>query len=447
VTSRLWALRSPYDREIAVLALPALGALIADPLLSLVDTAFVGRLGEDALGALGVASFAFGVAFYVLTFVEYGTTSLVARAVGAGDPAHAGRASVTAFVLGFLAGIAVTALLLLATEPILSAMGAKGEVRRLAGTYLRIRAWAAPGLMAVRTGHGVYRGFQDTRTPLLVTLGINGVNLALDPILIFGAGMGIAGAAWATLIAQWLGAFVFLGLVFGRHRQRLGIGRARPRFRDARMFFGVARDLMIRAGGLMAVFTLAGAIATRVGDAAIAAHQVVFTLWLFLALALDALAIAAQAMVGRHLGGGDLTTVRRVSDRLLVIGAVLGLGLALLLIVLRPWLAGWFSDDPVVIDAVGSIYWMLVLAQPLGAIVFVWDGVFLGAGDFAYLAVATLAASVLTFGALLAVPVLGWGLIGVWWGINGLLGLRLLTLAWRRWARSSPLRPRPLPGG
>ena len=444
--TRAFALRSGYDREIAVLALPALGALIADPLLSLVDTAFVGRLGEDALGALGVASAAFAVAFYVLTFVEYGTTSMVARAVGAGDRQHAGRSSVTAFLLGGAAGLAVTALLLLATGPILDLMGAEGEVRRLAAIYLRIRAWAAPGLMAVRTGHGVYRGFQDTRTPLLVSLGINGVNLVLDPILIFGAGMGIAGAAWGTLIAQWLGALVFLGLVFGRHRERLGIVGARPRFREARAFLRVARDLIIRAGGLMAVFTLASAIATRVSDTSIAAHQVVFTLWLFLALALDALAIAAQAMVGRYLGGGDDATVRRVADRLLAIGVLLGFGLSVVLIALQPVLPGWFSSDPAVIESVRSIYWMLVIAQPLGAIVFVWDGVFLGAGDFAYLAVATFAASAVAFGMLLLVPALGWGLSGVWWAINGLLGLRLLTLAWRRWGRSSPLRLRPRPG-
>jgi MATE family multidrug resistance protein len=439
---RPWSLRSPYDREIARLAVPALGTLVADPLLSLVDTAFVGRLGGDALGALGVAVAAFAVVYYILSFVEYGTTSTVARAVGAGRLDRAGRATVTSFLVAAACGVAVAAGLLVLTGPVLAMMGASPALRPQATTYLRIRALAAPALLVVRAGHGAYRGYQDTRTPLVVTVGVNAVNLVLDPILIFGAGWGIAGAAWATVIAQWLGAAVFLALVFGRHRERLGTAGARPRAAEARVFLVAARDLSVRAAALLAPFTVSAAVAARVSDSAIAAHQVVFQVWVFLALALDAVAIAAQAMVGRYMGAGDPGRTRRVADRLTVLGLVLGLVLALVLAAVAAVLPGWFTDDATVIDAIGSVYWLLVASQPLGAAVFVWDGVFLGAGDFAYLAVATLGAGVAATGFLLAVLPLGWGLVGVWWGLILLLSIRLVTLVWRRVGPRGPLRAR-----
>jgi len=194
-------LRSSHDREIVALALPALGALIADPLLSLVDTAFVGRIGTDALGGLGVATALFTVSFFLFNFLEYGTTTVVARAVGAGQTATAGRAVVTALTLAACGGGVVVLVLRGFGEDIIGAFGANGEVAAAAVEYVRVRALAAPAVLLMRVGHGAYRGYQNTRTPFLVAVGVNLVNLVLDPLLIFGAGWGVAGAAWATVIA------------------------------------------------------------------------------------------------------------------------------------------------------------------------------------------------------------------------------------------------------
>ena len=435
-------LRSSHDREIVALALPALGALIADPLLSLVDTAFVGRIGTDALGGLGVATALFTVSFFLFNFLEYGTTTVVARAVGAGQTATAGRAVVTALTFAACGGGVVVFVLRGFGEDIIGAFGANGEVAAAAVEYVRVRALAAPAVLLMRVGHGAYRGYQNTRTPFLVAVGVNLVNLVLDPLLIFGAGWGVAGAAWATVIAQWGGAAAFL-VLFARGRRRYGLAGARPVAGEVRSFLVVGRDLAIRTTALMVAFTLATSVATRVSDTAIAAHQVLMQVFLFTALALDAFAIAAQAVVGRLLGAGRHREATEVADRLLVLGVGAGVVAGVVLLMLAPFLPGWFGADPPVRRAVEGILWVVALLQPLGAVVWVLDGVFIGAGDFRYLAGAMVAASALAAGVMLAVLPLGWGLSGVWWGIATLLVVRAITLAWRRVSPRGPFRSPP----
>ena len=203
-------LRSPHDKAIFALALPALGSLVADPLLSLVDTAFVGRLGADALAALGISAAVFGVAFFIFNFLEYGTTTEVAKAVGSGDIDGAGRSVVTSLGLAVVAGVGVATVLIMSSGWLVGAFGATGGVATSAAAYVGIRALAAPAVLVVRAANGAFRGFQNTRTPMVVALGANAVNLVLDPLLIFGFGWGIEGAAWATVIAQWAAAGWFL---------------------------------------------------------------------------------------------------------------------------------------------------------------------------------------------------------------------------------------------
>lgn len=434
-------LRSPHDRAIGALAIPALGSLIAEPVFSLVDTVFIGRVGTDALGALGVSAAVFGLSFFVFNFLEYGTTTEVARAVGRGDLSAAGRATMTASALAIVSGFGVATVLLLMRGPIVGLLGASGEVRAGAITYIGIRALAAPAVLFSRAAHGAYRGYQDTRTPFVVALGINGVNLLLDPVLIFGFGWGVAGAAWATVVAQWIGLVWFVVLLV-RGKERYGLAGARPQAGEVRGFLRVGRDLAIRTAALLMTFTVATAVATRVSDVAVAAHQVLSQIFLFLALGLDALAIAAQALVARVLGAGDRRTARELADRLLVLGVGMGVALTAVLAVIGPFVPGWFTADAETREAISGAYGILVLLQPLAAIVFVWDGVFIGTGDFGFLAVAMVAAAAVAIGLLALVLPLGWGLVGVWWAIAALLAVRGLTLAWRRGARAGPFGPR-----
>jgi MATE family multidrug resistance protein len=427
--------RSEFDGEILRLAVPALGALAADPLVSLVDTAFVGRLGAVPLASLGVAAAVFGIAFAVANFLPYGATPLIAAAAGTGDAAAAGRLGRGVLQLGLGAGLLALLLVQLGAEPVARLMGASPEV--LGGTvgYLRIRALALPAVLVVLAAHGVYRGHQDTRTPLAVSLGVSVANLVLDPIFIFGLDLDLAGAAWATLIAQWLGAVAFVVLMAGPHRRRLGLDAGRGGALRPLLRAGAA--LVIRTGSLVATFSVATAIAARIGTVAVAAHQVAFQLWIFLALVLDALAIAGQARVGSYLGVGDAITARALSNRLLGMGVIFGGALSAVLVVGASWIPGWFSSDAEVVAAVGSIYAFVALSQPLNAVLFVWDGIAIGGRAFGFLAVSMVIAGTLSSAALLLVLPLGLGLTGVWWGLLLFIVGRTAALAF--WYSTGPL--------
>ncbi len=422
-----------FDRDILALALPALGALAADPLVSLVDTAFVGRLGPVELAALGVNASVFAFAFLVFNFLAYGTTPMVGRALGRGDREHAGRLVTHAFVLAAAAGAIALVALQLFARPILAAMGAGEGLMEPALTYLRIRALAGPALLLITAGNGAFRGFQDTRTPFVLTLGLNVVNLVLDPLFIFGFGWGLAGAAWATTIAQWLGAAGFLFLIYGTNRSAWRVPIELPRLADLRPFLKIGWELLVRTTALVATMTLATAVATRVGVREVAAHQVAAQLWLFLALVVDALAIAAQALVAKHVGEGSAEDARAVSDRLLFLGLGVGVLLGVAFFALQGILPRVFSDDPETVRLVLSVFPFVALMQPLNALVFVWDGIFMGVEDFGYLARAMLLSAASAALILLLVVPLGWGLMGVWWGIVALMAVRAVTLAVRYW--------------
>jgi MATE family multidrug resistance protein len=415
------------DRAILALALPALGALAADPLLSLVDTYFVGRLGAVPLAAMGVDAAIFSFAFAAFNFLAYATTPLVARARGSGDPARSGAVVSQALTLAGLIGVGSMALLAAAAPTLVRLMQAAPEVVDPAVSYLRIRALAVPALLVITAGHGAYRGFLDTRTPLLVGVTANLLNAALDPLLMFGAGWGLDGAAVATAVAQWVGAIWFLVLL-RRRRQAEGWPSQRPRLRELAEFLAVGTPLALRAVLLVTSLAVATAAAARVGTETVAAHQVVAQVWFLSAMTIDALAIAAQALVAEVVGTGRWAEATALAGRLLRWGVGLGAAIGMGMLALRPVLGGWFSADPAVVAQVRAALPVAALMQPLAAWVFVADGVFM-----ALLRVRRLALS--TAGGLaVIVPVLavsasaGWGLAGVWWAITAMVAARGLVL-------------------
>ena len=420
-----------YDREILYLAIPALGALAADPLVSLIDTAFVGRLGAVPLAALGVNVALFNVAFVLFNFLAYATTPRIGKAFGRGDLDAAGRTVTDAFVLAAVLGVVVFTVVQAFALPLLRLMGAEGALLGPAETYLRIRVAAGPALLLITAANGAFRGFQDTRTPLVVTTGVALVNLALDPLFIFAFGWGLAGAAWATVVAQWLGAGAFVALAFGRHRRAWRVPLRLPTLRALAPFVRVGWAMTIRTAALIGTMTAATAVAARVGVVEVAAHQVAAQLWMFLALVVDALAIAAQALVARYVGEGRAADARAVSDRLLALGGVVGVGLGVAFWAVRVPLAGAFTDDPAVVAAVLSVFPFVAAMQPVNALVFVWDGIFMAIEDFSFLAVAMVVSAVAGGVVLASVLPLQAGLMGVWWGITALMAARIVTMGWR----------------
>lgn len=421
----------PYDREIWALAWPALGALAADPLVSLIDTAFVGQLGATQLGALGVNASIFSFTFWLFAFLAYGTTPAIARAISQGQPKKAGAIINQALVLALLFGSVSLLVLQSVANPLIALMGAHGELAEATLQYYRIRACSGPAVLVIMAGHGIFRGFQDTKTPFYITLALNLINLVLDPIFIFVLDWGLAGAAWATLIAQWFGAGAFLFLFLVKRRKVLQVPVVWPGWSGLLPLLKVGTALIIRTLALAGTLLVATGVATRLGTESIAAHNVAMQLWLFLALVIDALAIASQALISKYYALGQAATARRIASRLLWLGLWLGLSLMLGFFLGRDSLANIFSNDPEVLRQVSQIFIFVAVMQPLNALVFVWDGIFMGKEDFGFLALAMLVSAGVAVIMLRLVIPFDWGLTGVWWSLVVLMSLRFITLWWR----------------
>ncbi|HVM20162.1 MAG TPA: MATE family efflux transporter [Egibacteraceae bacterium] len=416
------------DRDILRLAVPAMLALAADPLLSLVDTALVGRLGPVPLAALGIDTAVFTMVFFGFNFLAYGTTAAVARRRGAGDPAGAARYAVQALWLAIGLG-AVTGAVLLAAGPwIVRAMGAAPDVVDPAVTYLRLRAIGTIAVLIVQVGHGTFRGLQDTRTPLAITVVANVANGVLSWVLIYPLGWGIAGAATGTVVAEVVSAAAFL--VLGR--RALGDAGLRVDPSTMREIVAVSRDLFLRTASLLSGLLITTAIAARMGTVTVASHQIARELWTMLALVLDGFAIAAQALIATALGRGDAQGAMATSRRVVWWGLVAGVVIGALYLPLGGVGPRLFTNDVTVIATVGAVWPIVAALQPVGGVVFVLDGVLMGAGDFRFLLWSTAAAALLALVPVgLAALWLGWGLTGVWAGMGAMMAVRLGTTLWR----------------
>jgi putative MATE family efflux protein len=442
------AARSPQDGEILRLAVPAFGALVAEPLFLLADSAIVGRIGTVPLGGLGVASQALTTLVGISIFLAYGTTAAVARQLGAGNTRAAIRQGIDGLWLAALIGVVVLAAGWPLAPAIVGAFGGSAAVTAQAATYLRISLLGAPSMLAVLAGTGVLRGLQDTRTPLLVAVAANVVNVVLNATLVLGLRWGIAGSAWGTAIAQTGTAAVYL-VVVGRGARRAGVSFA-PDWAGLRAAAFAGASLVVRTIALQAALIITTAIAARQGDAAIAAHQVAFRIWGLLAFALDAIAIAGQAITGRYLGAGDAAGARAATNRMITWGAVYGVIFGLVVLVARPWLPGLFAVTPQVRGLLIGVLIIVAVQQPVAGVVFVLDGVLIGAGDQDYLAITGLVNLAIFAVAAAAVVTSHGGLIALWLAFSAWLMSRLATLTLRarssRWLITGAVRvsgPRP----
>ncbi|HXW87400.1 MAG TPA: MATE family efflux transporter [Streptosporangiaceae bacterium] len=436
------ASRNPQDAEILRLALPAFGALVAEPLFLLADSAIVGRLGTVPLGGLGVASQALTTLVGVSIFLAYGTTAAVARQLGAGRRAAAIRQGIDGLWLAAAIGLAVLAVAWPLAPRIVLAFGGTAAVSRQAVIYLRISLLGAPAMLGVLAGTGVLRGLQDTRTPLIVAGVASAANIALNATLVLGLHWGIAGSASGTAIAQTGSGAAYL-VVVARGARRAGVG-FRPDVAGLRMAARAGAALVLRTLALQAVLVLMTALAARQSDAAIAASQVAMRVWNLFVYALDAIAIAAQAITGRYLGAGDAAGARAASLRAVGWGAAYGTLFSVLLLALRPVLPALFSLTPAVGDLLLAVLLVVIVQQPAAGVVFVLDGVLIGAGDQDYLAVAGIVALAVFGAAATLALAAGAGLEGLWLAYAAWMLARLVTLAVRvrgsRWLVTGAVR-------
>jgi len=427
-------LRSKYDREIFSLALPALGALAAEPLYLLADTAMVGHLGTPELAALAIAGTLLTGSFTLFNFLTYGTTAQVARLIGAGEEARAGSIAAQALWLSTGIGVAIAVLIAALAAPLVALVGATGRTEELAVDYLRIAAAGLPFAMIALAGQGFLRGISDLRTPLVILVAANLFNIVLGLVLIYGLDIGFLGSAIATVVAQ-----AGMGAAFVVYLLRPKAESRRPSIAAMRPLMRIGGEIFVRTASLYASFLVASAVLARVGDDSLGAHQIAFQLFVFIALVLDSVAIAGQVMVGRMLGAGDAAGARAASRRMIEMAVLAGAVFGLVLFALGGVLPHAFTGDSDVIDRADEIWPLFCLMQPFNGAVFALDGILIGAGDTRFLMWAMLAASLGAFGpiALLSLE-LGWGIVGVWWGLLALIAVRLATCGVRfagpRWA-------------
>ncbi|MET7920239.1 MATE family efflux transporter [Streptomyces avermitilis] len=424
------AARRRHDREIVALAVPAFGALVAEPLFVMADSAIVGHLGTAQLAGLGVASALLTTAVSVFVFLAYATTAAVARRVGAGDLRAAIRQGMDGIWLALLLGTVVIAVFLPTAPAVVDLFGASETAAPYAITYLRISALGIPAMLVVLAATGVLRGLQDTKTPLYVAVAGFVANAALNVGLVYGADLGIAGSAWGTVIAQYGMAVAYLYVVV-RGARKLG-APLRPDIAGIRACAQAGAPLLVRTLSLRAVLMIATAVAARLGDADIAAHQIILSLWSLLAFGLDAIAIAGQAIIGRYLGAGDTEGARAACRRMVEWGIAAGVLLGLLVVVARPLFLPLFTSDSAVKDAALPALLLVALSQPICGVVFVLDGVLMGAGDGPYLAWAMLLTLAVFTPVALLVPMFGGGLTALWGAMTLMMTVRMLTL----WLRS-----------
>ncbi|KRF08975.1 MATE family efflux transporter [Arthrobacter sp. Soil782] len=426
--------RRQLGRSILRLALPALGALIAEPLFLLADSAIVGHLGVNQLAGVGLASTVLQTAVGLMVFLAYSTTPAVARFLGAGrmqDALAAGRDGVG---LALLLGVVLSVLGWILAPGLAAAMGAEGEVHQFAVDYLRFSMPGLTAMLVVLAATGVLRGLQDTRTPLVVAGAGFGANIVLNYLLVYGAGLSVAGSALGTSIAQWGMAAVYLVIIYrfsGRHSVSL-----RPTWRGLRATARVGSWLMLRTASLRVAILATVVVATSQGPVSLAAHQLIMTIFTLLAFALDALAIAAQALIGKELGAGNRPLAHALTRTMIRWGVVFGVLTGLMLAAVAPFIDWIFTSDEGVQAAFTMGLWVLAAAQPVCGYVFVLDGVLIGAGDSRYLALAGVVNLVLYVPLLVLVCAAGLtGLEGIAWlwaaFAVGYMLARALTLGWR----------------
>eukprot|EP00890_Picochlorum_soloecismus_P002412 jgi/Picsp_1/3171/NSC_06011-R1_dna-damage-inducible protein f len=459
------------DKAIFSLAVPAALALAADPLLQVVDTAFVGHAGPEALAALGINSGLFTFSFLVFNFLGTATTPMVARARSSKNHAKAGLVTLQALTVASVSGSLLAVGLLSLSDQALMVMGADPVghpvTYELAKQFLHVRACAAPAVMITTVGQGVFGGLQDMKTPLGITMMANMINLGLDIVLILGLGLGVKGAATATTVAEWTAAGSYLFFLWKR-RDMLG-GSEAPKQIAAlaseslsdllvsfRPFFKAGGAVLMRTMLLLGTKTLASATAARLGSTSIASHQVVMQLWLLTSMMVDSLAVSGQSLVAVELGKGksssledqkspvvelDTSGARRVSDRLIQLGVGSGVVLAVTFGIASPWIPKIFTEDADVEQAILSILPIAIAMLPVNAGVYVLDGILVGSRDFKWMAKAMTVAAGSAIALLATVEPWELGLEGVWYALAALMTFRLGTLLWRYYSPDGPLAP------
>jgi len=408
---------------------PAFGALVAEPLFLLADSAIVGNLGTPQLAGLAIGATVLLSAVHLCIFLAYGTTAAVARSLGAGDMRTALRQGIDSLWLALLLGVLLAVVGIAGADVISGWFTDDSEVAGYASTYLRVSMFGVPGMLGVLAMTGVLRGLQDTKTPLKVAVAANIANAVLDYVLVYPLAMGIAGSALATVIAQWASLGVYMLVVLAALRgESVSWSLSWP---GVMRSFRASSPLLVRNLSMRTVVIVSTLVAARIGSPELAAHQVAFTVWTTLALALDAVAIAGQAIIGRLLGADDASAARDAVRRMVELSIGMGVVLGLVILASHDFIPRIFSADPEVRMLLAGTLLIIALIQPLAAWVFALDGVLIGAGDNRFIAAAQVVSLAVFVPLALCVLAFGLGLDGLWWALTGWVLARFVLMLQR----------------
>ncbi len=433
-------LRTEHDAPILRLAVPALGTLLAEPVYVLADTAIVARLGSEQVAGLGLASAVLLTFHGMMIFLAYGTTSRVGRLLGAGEDRAARRFALAAVAVAIALGAVASVSALAAPAPLVGVFGggASAEATEAGITYLSVSAFGLIPLLVALVGGGIFHARQDARTPLVILSTGAVLNLVVELVLVPGLGYGIGASALSTVVTQWVVAVWMLWKLRAWFAETGGI---RP----------VAADLVdvVRSGGPLMVRTLAMRVAFggtvwmvgRRGDVDLAAHQIATSVWMTLALALDAVAIAGMALTARLVGEGDGARSTAAADRMIVLDLVVAAVLGVAILVFAGPLASLFSDDPAVRALTAFLFLHVAAQMPANGIIFALDGILIGAGDLVMLGRLMMGAAAAFVPVAVIVTVRDAGIGWIWFALGVFMAARLVGMTWRYldggWATSA----------
>ncbi|KAL4189589.1 hypothetical protein AMTRI_Chr08g166090 [Amborella trichopoda] len=450
--------------QIASIALPALLALAADPIASLVDTAFVGHVGSVELAAVGVSISVFNLVSKLFNIPLLNiTTSFVAEehALMGSDPEEvceddgvaSGPVSLlqenvgprrckkflpavsASLALAAAAGIAEAIALSCGSEVFLNFMGipVDSPMHLPANHFLKIRALGAPPVVIAMAAQGAFRGFMDTKSPLYAIVAGNLLNMVLDPILMFIFGLGIGGAAIATVFSEYL---IALFLLWELNSKVILVPTKIETERFAR--YQKSGSLLIgRTVAILSTMTLGTAMAARQGPVPMAGHQICLEVWFTISLLTDSLALAGQALLARVFAQGDYEKARQVIYRVLQIALATGIVLAIALFVGFGTFSSLFTTDSCVLEIAYSVVVFVAGSQPINAIAFVFDGLYYGVSDFAYAAYSMVWVGLIS-SLFLLVAAPAFGLTGIWGGLVLFMFLRGVAGFWRMGTEAGP---------
>lgn len=434
---------SPRDSDILALLVPAIGSVFLDPAMQVIDTAIVGRLGAAPLGAVGLSNLIFFFCQAFFGFLLIVTTPRVANAVAGGDPEKASLATANALWVALGCGLLLGVGLFFGGPWLVTkGFAAEAQVATLAVQHLQIRAFSAPAVMILLVVNGAFRGFRDTKTPLLAGVIQNLVNLVLDIALVGTLAWGVRGAASAISIAQCIGAAAMTGSLIRKSLLRPVDLRVLPTPAVLQEMLKPGIPLALCIASVMAMVVSATNMAAGLGTVTLAAHTIVKQIIDFCLGLLGTFSTVAQTLVAYCLGKDDKKQAREYLVRLLQMGVAFGSLLALALFLASSGLPHLFSDDARVVAMARTVIPFVALALPLAPCQTALEGALLGSFKVVWVGLRTVVSAGVAIGILKLAENAGWGLVGIWVGLMSLLACNFVADAIRITRRDSPVAAR-----